>query len=353
MKTPTYAEIARACGVSSSTVSRALNNHRSIPESTRNRIRAKAEQMGWRPNPLASAYMAHLRSTHPPSFKAVLGVVVDYPMPNGIEDLPSHIQRIFHGVAQRAAESGYQVRAFSLADPDMTPALLDRTLFNRNIPGFVITGLAEQGKVLEGMNWSRYAVVAMGFSMVEPRLHRVATNTMHGFKLVMDKAFELGYNRVGVAVGRWYDHITNHSVSFPAAYTRQHLQPHQSLDALIFEEWGERAIDRVAKWLKEYRPELAMGNYVYEAACSLGWKIPDDMALITFDRSPEYPTHAGLDQRYEITGRVAADVLISEVTHNRRGIPDDPVEHTVYGVWVDGPSAPPVAPRRDVGVLIA
>ncbi len=341
MKTPTYSEIARACGVSSSTVSRALNNHRSIPESTRHRIREVARKMGWQPNPLASAYMAHLRSTHPPSFKAILGVIVDYPMPNGLTDLPSHVQRVYRGFEQRAREYGYTARAFSLQDPDMTPALLDRTMFHRNCPGFVITGLSQPGRPIEGLNWDRYAAVAMGFSLPQPALHRVATNAMHGFKLVIDKAFELGYNRVAIAVGRGYDERTNHAVSFPAAYTKQHLKPHQSLETLIFDQWGEPAIDTVATWLKEHRPELAMGTYVYEAAQSLGWRIPEDMALITFDRSPEYPDHAGLDQQYEITGQVAADILISEVTHNRRGIPDVPVEHTIQGVWIDGPSAPP------------
>jgi LacI family transcriptional regulator len=340
VKTPTYSQIAAACGVSSSTVSRALNNHRSIPEATRNRIRSIARKMGWQPNPLASAYMAHLRSTHPPSFKAALGVAVDYPMPTGLEDLPSHIRRICHGIEERARESGYVVQVFSLQDPDMTPALLDRTMFNRNIPGFAITGLSEPGKVLEGINWSRYASVAMGFSMPSPSLHRVATNVSHGFKLVIDKAFELGYRRLGVAVAQDYDRRTNHGVLFPLSYTQQRLGAGQSLESLVYEGSGPEVIPVIARWLEAYRPDIVVGTWVADAIASLGWRVPEDVALLTFDRSPEYPNHAGLDQRYEATGRLAADVLISEITHNRRGIPADPVEHTVRGVWVDGPSAP-------------
>lgn len=341
MKTPTYSEIAKACGVSSSTVSRALNNHRSIPESTRDRIRDIARKMGWRPNPLASAYMAHLRSTHPPSFKATIGVIVDHPMPGGLTDLPLHIQRIYTGIERRAREYGYVVHPVSLRDPEMTPALVDRIMFNRNIPGIILTGLSEPGNAPEGINWDRYALVAMGFSMHKPVLHRVATNVSHGFKLVIDKAFELGYRRLGVAVSREYDERTNHGVLFPVAYTQQRLAEGQALESLVYEGSGPEAIPQIAQWLERYRPDVVVGTWVAEAIQSLGWRIPEDIALLTFDRSPEFPTHAGLDQRYEASGELGADVLIKEITHNRRGIPSDPVEHTIRGTWIDGPSAPP------------
>jgi DNA-binding LacI/PurR family transcriptional regulator len=45
---PTISDIARAAGVSPSTVSRALNNHPTIPESTRDHIQGLARQMNYR-----------------------------------------------------------------------------------------------------------------------------------------------------------------------------------------------------------------------------------------------------------------------------------------------------------------
>jgi LacI family transcriptional regulator len=301
--------------------------------------------MGWRPNPLASAYMAHLRSTHPPSFKAVLGLVVDHPIPAGVESLPIHMQRIHQGFQRRAAESGYSTQVFSLRDDGLTPVVLDRTMFYRNIPGFAVTGLQHPGKTLEGLNWSRYAAVAMGYSLTHPPLHRVATNVMHGFKLVIDKAFDLGYRHIGIAVSREYDERTSHGVSFPVAYTRENCPPGHKIDSLIYDLPFEESIGVVAKWLDTHRPQLAIGTAVFEAIKQLGWRIPRDIGFATFDHSPEYANHAGLDQQYEASGRIAADVLIGQVTQNRRGIPKQPVEHLVKGRWVDGPSAPRRARR--------
>jgi LacI family transcriptional regulator len=99
-------------------------------------------------------------------------------------------------------------------------------------------------------------------------------------------------------------------------------------------------IPTIAHWLESYKPELVIGNFVWEAIQALGWRVPQDIAFATFDRSAEFPDHAGLDQRYEVIGRVAADVLITEITHNRRGIPRDPVQHAIRGTWAAGPTAP-------------
>ena len=50
-------QVAVHAGVSRSAVSLALQHHPSIPASTRERIRAAAQELGYRPNPLVTALM--------------------------------------------------------------------------------------------------------------------------------------------------------------------------------------------------------------------------------------------------------------------------------------------------------
>jgi LacI family transcriptional regulator len=345
MKAPTCQDIADACGFSASTVSRALNSHPAIPRETREKVLAVARQMGWKPNPLTSAYMAHLRSTRPTSFKAILGILVDYPMPNGPQDLVSHVRRMYRGFEQRAEEYGYKIRAFSLADPDITPQTLDRAMADWNIPGFLVTSMSQPGKILDHINWSRYAMVAIGYSMPTPRIHRVVLNMYEGVQLAIAKAFRMGYKRLGIAISEEYDRRTKHGVMFPVSYLSRHLEPGQSIDEFRYSELDPDSNDKIAAWLKRTRPELVMGMFFPEVYQRLGWKVPRDIARIAFDRSPESPTEAGLDLRYEVCGNLAADVLISEITLNRRGIPPTPVEFTVACQWVNGRSAPPLRGR--------
>jgi len=341
MKTPTCAEIAAACGVSAATVSRALNNNPAIPKATCDRVRAVARKLGWRPNPLASAFMAHRRSTRPSSFKALLGVIVDFPVAKGISELPSHVLQTYAGFKERATEYGYGVKVISLAEPGMTPAIVGRTMSDWNIPGFLITSMSHPGKVLHGIKWSKYALVAVGHSMTSPNVHRVIRNMPMGVKLAIERAFAMGYKRLGIAVAEEYDLRTNHGVMFPVSYMMGRLQPGQSIDIFTYRgESDPKSMDAIAAWLDKTRPELVMGMFGNEVFDRLGWKVPKDIAKVTFDKSPGFPTHAGLELRYEALGALAADVLISEIVLNRRGIPANPVEYTVPCHWVNGPSAP-------------
>ena len=51
----TLKDIARKCGVSTATVSKALNDQKDIGESTKHRIKETAEKMGYFPNAAESA----------------------------------------------------------------------------------------------------------------------------------------------------------------------------------------------------------------------------------------------------------------------------------------------------------
>lgn len=348
MKTPTCGDIAQACGVSAATVSRALNNHPAIPAATRERVLAAARKMGWRPNPLASAFMAHLRSTRPSSFKALLGVLVDYPMPHGPTDLPSHVLRMYTGFKQRAAEYGYGVKVISLAEPSLTSAALGRTMVEWNIPGFLVTSMSTPGKVLPRFKWSRYAIVAIGYSMKGPAVHRVVSNVMMGVKTAIEKVLSMGYQRIGVVVPEEYDRRTNHAVMLPVSYMARQLRPDQLIDAFVYDQTDPHHEDRIADWLRQTRPELVMGMFEDEILGRLGWRVPQDIARVTFDRSPGCQSHAGLEQRYEVLGGLAADVLISEITLNRRGLPENPVEYTTTCKWVNSSSALPRVSSTDV-----
>ena len=55
----TLSDVAKKAGVHVTTVSLALRNHPRLPETTRQRIQAMAEAMGYRPDPLLRALVAY------------------------------------------------------------------------------------------------------------------------------------------------------------------------------------------------------------------------------------------------------------------------------------------------------
>ncbi|MDZ4185468.1 MAG: LacI family DNA-binding transcriptional regulator, partial [Desulfuromonadales bacterium] len=74
MKSPTYWDIAQKAGVSTATVSFAMgSNLRKVSVATRDRVVKLATEMGYRPNPLRSAWQAEVRSRRALPVQAALG----------------------------------------------------------------------------------------------------------------------------------------------------------------------------------------------------------------------------------------------------------------------------------------
>jgi len=106
-KPPNYRDIAEKAGVSVASVSLALRNDRRISPPVRDKIKRVAKELGYRPNPLLSAYQASVRSRQPATFRATLGWINDHPDQNAWRK--PWTQPIRDGALARAQELGYEL----------------------------------------------------------------------------------------------------------------------------------------------------------------------------------------------------------------------------------------------------
>src|SRR5688572_28319707 len=99
MRTPktTIQDIARELQVTPSTVSRALNNHRSISEATKNAVKKTAQQLNYRHNKIASSL--RLDRTK------IIGVMIPSAEIN-------FFGSVVHGIEKVAREKGYSILIF-------------------------------------------------------------------------------------------------------------------------------------------------------------------------------------------------------------------------------------------------
>jgi len=344
---PTTREIAVACSCSQSTVSLALNGHPKIPPATRARVLAVARELGWRPNAFASAYMAQLRTQRRAVFQATLAFLIANRESGRIEDQPMHIQRHFAGAKMRAEELGYGLESVWLHEPRLTARRLNQMLCSRNIPGLIIPGLVDACDIFQGIDWPHFASVTMAWSLKSPMINRVAVNAAHGFDLMLRKAVELGYRRIGVAVSDEYDARVNHGVLYPALYARDcWAAKEEEVSVLIyrFDTSQTEEIPRIQAWLRENKPDVVLAEEVTELAIKQGnWRVPQDLALISVDRASEYPKLGGFNQHHELHGSVAVDLVVGQLLKNERGLPAIPREVLIKGEWVEGISVPPKA----------
>ena len=118
-------DIARAAGVSPSTVSRALSNHPRISEETAARIRRLAKELGYTPSLPARSLLTHHTAT--------IGLVITYAS-------DPFLGRLVHGVEDAARGNGYSVYLISShRDTDREQDIL-HSLHERRVTGIIVTG---------------------------------------------------------------------------------------------------------------------------------------------------------------------------------------------------------------------
>lgn len=344
----TMSELAKAAGVSKMTVSLALRGHAKISPATRDRIRALAEKMGYRPNPLVQTLMANLRSTRPAQYHSTIAWITAFPTRDGW--CKHWVHNLYHrGAEARAAALGYKIETFWALAPRMTGAALSRMLRARGIRGLVIPPVGTPGTRLD-IDWTHFSCATIGYSFTEPRLHRAAANLHEGMSRALAECARRGLRRVGFSIPADTDARVNHS--WMAAYLawQQFIPAKDRIPVLIS---SGPLQNHLPAWLKKHRPEVVISPNTEFISWlpELGKKVPDDIGLITLSR-PESKAAAsritGIGQNDASIGEAAVDLVVSQLQHNDTGLPAHPRVMLIDGVWNEGETLRPApGPKND------
>jgi LacI family transcriptional regulator len=68
----------------------------------------------------------------------------------------------------------------------------------------------------------------------------------------------------------------------------------------------------------------------------LGLRVPQDIGLIQYEWRPDHDSWAGIDQRNDLVGEAAIDMLISMIHHHEAGVPKYPRATMIGCSWTDG-----------------
>jgi len=177
-------DIAKAAGVSYSTVSRALNDSPLISQEVRDRIQELAQSMGYTPNALAQSLLSRL--TH--SIGLVITTISD----------PFFVD-VVKGVEEVAREAGISVfLATSDNDPEKEIKIIEA--FNRRRVDGVIVAASQVGlDYANRLEEIRIPVVMINnqASGEYKNLYSIAIDDFSGGRLAVHHLLELGHRRIG------------------------------------------------------------------------------------------------------------------------------------------------------------
>jgi LacI family transcriptional regulator len=333
---PTLRDIARELGVSRTTVSLALNNHPRIPADTRQRVSAKAAQLGYQPDPEVSRLMTYLRRRRKAPAHEVLAVINGFP-----EREPwhtnTHLRTVRETLAARARSLGFMLEDFWLAEPGMTPGRLSGILRARGVVGVVLLAFPHYTPMLE-LHWPHFACAAIGHSLGVP-LHRVSPHQYRDFNAALHELAARGYRRPGLVLNPDVDQRVEHY--YVAAYlVAQSERPvRERMRPLLF----TRDREQFLPWLERQRPDVLLvaqpppaKEEVLAWLAAAGLRCPRDVGLALLDLPHGPVKTSGIRQAYGPVAAAAIDMVVGQIMRGERGLPPMPQIVKLQGEWRDG-----------------
>ena len=331
-----HAQIAVAAHVSRSTVSRALQNHPSLPAKTRRRIQALAKKMGYCPNPLVSALMATRNQPHSSPGASTLAVLTAWHPTAKLAPLPTD-QRYMTGAKRRAEELGFQFEEFWLDEPGLSSQRLGQILVNRGIVAVLIAPVPIVHPTID-FKWEHFSLAAFAPSPQIPILHQASHFHFRSSCLAVRELLNIGYRRPALAVPE--DLTANVRDQWVGGYyaAALNLPDGNRISPLTTKDLNA---ENIVEWCRAHRPDIIISNETRIQEWLRAARLDKLIAFANLDRHPDQKAMAGIDQMHELIGAAAVDIIVGQFNRNERGVPLHPRDVLIEGRWVPGPSAPP------------
>lgn len=273
----TIYDIANACGCSSATVSKALNNYSDVNINTKERIIKKAKEMGFVPNLQARA-LSTKRSWN-------IGVLFEDKSNSGLTHY--YFSQVLQAVKEQAEEKGYDITFISknLGGVEMT--YLEHCN-RRNIDGVVIACIDFEDQQVKQLMESNIPVVVIDYD--SEHVSAIMSDNVRGVYELTNYMISLGHRDIVYAYGHEVFVTDERIRGFKKALDEAKIPFHE--DMLIKSRYSEKQanIDAVTELLKRENLPTAMlfpDDYAaiwgINALRNNGIKVPEEISVGGFD----------------------------------------------------------------------
>lgn len=276
----TIVDIAKAIGVSSSTVSRALHDHTDISIETRDAIKTLAVKMDYQPNLLAQGFAKRQTNT--------IGVII----PN-LET--TFFSIMLTGIENVATKYGYKVMICQSNESHKTEVTNIQALMTNWIDGLLICHSMETNSFEHIKLQMNKGIPIVHFYRVcmETDTSKVIAEDVKGSEEIMNHLFEQGCRRIAIIVGLKHLLITKKRLQgYQNILQKHHLNYTEELVA--FTDFKRESIIKVVNnWLAlKKKPDAIFSIsdrcavYTIMHLKEKGIKIPNEICVAGFGNDP-------------------------------------------------------------------
>lgn len=305
----TLKDIAKDCGYTANTVSRAMRNDERLPAATREKIRAVADKLGYIPNTLASSLRSGRRNT--------VAVII-----NDVRNL--HFCRLLSRLDPVLRRADYNVMILCMRSNGELGEQMIHAAISQSMDGIIyFPNLGDRNKIeyirRHGMPFVLMDRYAEGITA-----DSVRCDDEQGGKLAMEHLIALGHRKILYLSGPDFSSSQRDRLrGCLRALTEHGIDPG---NLRVIPGNKDLADDSVAQWLFpvdytaiiSFRDEISF--YVLQALKGRGIRVPEDVSLISFDNlRAEFsylPKITSIYAAENIAAEQAVSLLLSRINRN-------------------------------------
>lgn len=278
----TIKDIAKALGISTSTVSRALRDSYEISPETKQLVLDCAEKLNYRPNPIALS-LKERRSLS-------IGVVV-------CEIANSFFSQIINGIESIAYDKGYNV-IISQSNESYEREIMDlHYLSSRSVDGLLISLSTETNDIshLQSLHQKGLPIVLFDRVSHDIKTHNVVVDNFRGAYEATEHLLQNGYRNIAAIANSEFLSITAERLSgykqaledYDVKYNKAYVK-HCFYGGMVFSEI-EEAVNKLYTLKTKPDAIITMSDKLTTGCLKTlmrrGIKVPDDIALVGFSNS--------------------------------------------------------------------
>lgn len=313
-------DIAKRCGVSTATVSKALNGQPDIGEETRERILRTADELGYMAN--ASARALKTKRSYD------IGVLFVDPMHGGLAH--EFFSTMLDGIRREAENHGYDITFINSSVGQRQTSFLQHCRY-RGLDGVVIASADYFDPMVAELVQSELPVVTVDH-VFNNRISVVSDNLV-GMDALVRYVYGKGHRKIALIHGEVTSVTRNRLTGFHRAC--------EELGLTVPEKWMRRGVFHDPKGCYQITKELLSQpeiptciffpddySYIggYNAITEAGLRIPEDISVVGYDGIPLSriisPVLTTWRQDADGLGTVATARLIEQIEHPRTVILD-------------------------------
>jgi LacI family transcriptional regulator len=337
----TIYDVAKAAGVSAMTVSRVINDHQYVSDTTREKVWAAVSELNFSPNLAARAARSGM---------VRLGALYSNPT-------SSNLGQFLMGAFQQSAEVGCQL-LIEPSPPEVDPVEAVKRLADAGVDGVILPPpLCDSEPVLDRVDET--GLVALSFASATPskRTSAVRIDDFNGARAMTRYLIEIGHEDIAIILGDPQHSPAQHrEAGYRAAIAEAGLKVGRGrlLQGYFTYRSGLEAAQQLLDTgdlptaIFACNDDMAAGALA--AAHGAGIKIPGQLSVAGFDDTPVattvWPELTTVHQPIAEMAARSVNILNEQVRRIRAGEKVDPLQEIArYEIVARASTAPPTGER--------